>query len=269
MRSAARYCACALLVSIVFVPFAVHADVPAVGPGQPGFDADRPAIPPESPPGHGLVYDNTAFPLKFYLGGFGGYDMAADEVNLGLAPGLFSSLTLWYVATGLEGDETVTVSIHRMDSAPTPASFGFNTPGSVLYTATLPISEGVAAATFIDPAPSILLPGTVAVSLQFRGWDLGDPDTDAGPLLADPPTVGSSLDDYWLTGFPPGEPWGLRTSGVDFPLNFAMSLTTASAIPESPSLGLLGLGLVGLGLGLSRRRRAGADAQAPGQRDRA
>lgn len=254
MRTGTGVLGCAMLVSILLAPFEGLAAVTPIGPGRPGFDPDRVAAPPAPPPGGGVVYDNTTSLLENYIGGFS-YLRTGDEIDLARAPGLFASLTIWYYGAGFDGDETMTVSIHAMDGPPTPGSFGFNTPGTELYSAVVPVTEGVNSATFLDPAPSIVLPGTVAVLVAFAGIDF-DPSSlsGAGPLLANPPTVGSSHDDYWLEGFPsPGDPWSLYTFGGNPPINFALRFTTVSPVAEPGSAALLA---VALGLLVAWRRRA-------------
>jgi hypothetical protein len=256
MNAGRRIAGCALLAAIMLTPIEGTAAVIPIGPGRPGFDPNRVAVPPAPPPGGGVVYDNTTSLLDLYLGGFQ-YGRTGDQVDLALAPGLFASLTVWYYGAGFDGDETLTVSIHAMDGPPTPGSFGFNPPGTQLYTATVPIAEGVADVTFVDPAPSIVMPATVAVVVAFAGVDF-DPSSisGAGPLLADPPTVGSSLDDYWIEGFPnPGDPWALFTFGGNPAINLALRLTTVRPVAEPGITVLLALAL---GLLASWRRRAAA-----------
>lgn len=52
--------------------------------------------------------------------------------------------------------------------------------------------------------------GGERATARLAGIDHDAAGSDAGPLLYDPPTEGSSFDDYWLRGFPnPGDPWAL------------------------------------------------------------
>ncbi|MGD9602287.1 MAG: PEP-CTERM sorting domain-containing protein [Gammaproteobacteria bacterium] len=196
-----------------------------------------------------VIYDNLVTPIGNYLGGFT-YVEAADDVTLGPGPRVFQRLTVAYAGFNFDGDETLTATLYAMDGAPTPGSFGFNTPGTVLFSSTVPIlaSDGTTVA-FVDPAPSILLPDYLAIGLAFGGVDF-DPTgggSDAGPLLFHPPAVGSSFDDYWLRGFPTAaDDWALFTFGGTPPINFGARIETVDGrIPEPGSLALVLLGLGG------------------------
>jgi hypothetical protein len=199
-----------------------------------------------------IVYDNLVNPLGNYLGGFA-YQEAGDDITLA-STGVFAFATVAYAGFNFDGDETLTLTLYNMDGAPTPGSFGFNTPGTVLFTDTVPIAATAGSTvTFVDPSPSVLLPSVVGVGIAFGGVDF-DPTgagSDAGPLLFHPPAIGSSLDDFWLEGFPsPGDPWGLFTFGGSPPINFGVQIgTICESVPDSGSwvnLALSGLALVGM-----------------------
>jgi len=74
-----------------------------------------------------VIYDNLTTSLGVYLGGFS-YVEAADDVALGPGPRVFERLTVAYAGFNFDGDETLTATLYAMDGAPTPGSFGFNTP---------------------------------------------------------------------------------------------------------------------------------------------
>jgi hypothetical protein len=50
------------------------------------------------------------------------------------------------------------------------------------------------------------------------------------------------LDDYWLRGLNPGDPWGLFTFGGSPPINLGVQIA-ATAVPEPATIGLLALGV--------------------------
>jgi hypothetical protein len=209
-----------------------------IGPCRPGFDPDRgfPLAPLPAPAA--VVYDNIGGPLGLYLGGFGPYDSVADDVALAPGPRIFSRLEVEYYGKYLEGDETVRVRIHTLNGPPTPGSFGFNTPGTVLWERIVPVGNtdpGVGVISAADPVPSVVLPDVVAVSLEPL-FEVGPAD-EWGPTLHDPPSLGSPLDDYWLMGYPnPGDPWSLFTFGGNPPINLALRITT---VPEPSCVALL------------------------------
>ena len=181
-----------------------------------------------------VVYDNLTSPLNLYLGGFGAYEEVADDVTLASGARIFDSATVAYTGSGFSGDETLTFTLYAMDGAPTPDSFGFNTPGTVLFTSTAPIVEGSAnTIAFSDNSGTVVLPDNVGVGLIFSGIDFDPATSDGGGLLFDPPSVGTSFDDFWLRGFPnPGDPWGLFTFGGNPPVNLGFQISANAAIPE-------------------------------------
>lgn len=170
-----------------------------------------------------VVYYNLSNPLDMYLAGFP-YAEAADEVTLGPGHRIFQGATVAYRGENFDGDESLTLTLYRMDGAPTAGSFGFNTPGTVLFTETVPIVAGETGwAVFTDLSGTVILPDVLAVSVSFAGLSVAD--GDAGPILHDPPTVGSSFADYWLRGYPdPADDWALYTFDGAPNINFGIEI---------------------------------------------
>lgn len=175
-----------------------------------------------------LVYYNLASPLDTYLGGFA-YVEAADEIRLADGPRFFESLYLGYYGGGFDGDETLTLTLYAMDGPPSSGSFGIKTPGTPLFTQTLPLEPAVLGlVAFSDHSGQVVLPEVVAVGLSFEGIDHATDGSDAGPLLYDPPALGTSYKDYWLRGYPdPDTPWSLYLIN-DLPaVNFGVELSVS------------------------------------------
>jgi hypothetical protein len=76
-------------------------------------------------------------------------------------------------------------------------------------------------------------------------------------LLYDPPATGSSLDDFWLRGFPnPGDPYGLYTFGGNPPTNFGIRIeTVCTSVPDPGSWVNILLSGIALIAGLRLKRR--------------
>ncbi len=176
----------------------------------------------------GLVYDNLQSPLGVYLGGFGPYGETADDIQM-TGSGIFKNARVSYAAVGFDGDETLTLNLYAMDGAPTAGSFGFNTPGSLLYTQTLPL-DGSGLVDFLDTTPDVLLPDYLGVGLIFGGVDFDPNTSDAGPNLFDPPVApADSFYDYYLKGFAGDPDWALYDFGGNPPVNFGVQI---GVVPE-------------------------------------
>jgi hypothetical protein len=212
-----------------------------------------------------VVYDNFGT-LLLDEGGApraltGTYVEVADEVELAPGPRGFHQIEVAYLGVGFTGNETLTVELYAMDGSPTSGSFGFDTPGTVLFAGTQAVAgaPGGAVATFTDASGTVTLPEILGVGVVFGGLGSGEV---SGPLLYDPPVVGTSFDDYWVLGSPsPGDPWTLMSLPGNVPANFGLRIT---AIPEPGSGELL---LVAIAAIASLRRamlRAGLVALALG-----
>ncbi|MBX3747961.1 MAG: thrombospondin type 3 repeat-containing protein [Verrucomicrobiae bacterium] len=182
-----------------------------------------------------IVYYNLSEPLGTYLAGFP-YVEAADEVTLGPGHRVFHGATIAYHGENFDGDETLTLTLYSMDGAPTPGSFGFNTPGTVLFSETVPIVASESGwAVFTDLTGTVVLPDVLAVSVAFGGLSVAE--GDAGPILYDPPTTGTSFADYWLRGYPnPGDDWALFTFDGEPNINFGIEIR-ATADPSADADG--------------------------------
>lgn len=199
-----------------------------------------------------VVYYNLTNPAEAYIGGFT-YVEVADEVTLEAGPRFLDTARIAYYGARFDGDETLTVTVYAMDGSPTPDSFGLPTPGTVLFSETVPIVAGdTEIAIFTETTGKVVLPDTVAIGLQFHGVDFDPvgPGSDAGPVLFDPPVLGSSFDDFWLRGFPaPDSPWALYTFDGVPPANFGIEIALAEdsdgdgisdvvdAVPDSRGVG--------------------------------
>lgn len=196
------------------------------------------------------VYDNLGSPLGVYIGGFGPYGEIADDVQLA-GSGFFSSARIAYAGTGFDGDETLTLTLYKMDGAPTPGSFGEPTPGTSIFTQTISL-DGSGTADFSDPTPSEWIGGDIAIGLIFGGVDFDVNTSDAGPELYDPVTIGTSLDDYWLKGFGGDPDWAVYTFGGQPPANFGAQL---NVVPEASTwMAMAGVGALA-GFSVWRRAR--------------
>ncbi len=203
----------------------------------------------------GLVYDNLQTSLGTYLGGFA-YAEAADDIQM-TASGIFKNARVAYGSVGFDGDEALTLNLYAMDGAPTPGSFGFNTPGTLLYSQTIGL-DGSGFADFSDATPSVLLPDYIAVGLIFTGVDFDGNTSDAGPAFYDPPVApGDSYYDYYLKGFGGDPDWALYdfldSNGVPNPVaNFGVQI---GVIPEPGTwVAMLGFGTIAGSMAFRRIR---------------
>ena len=110
-------------------------------------------------------------------------------------------------------------------------------PGSLLYrSGQFPLDRGTQ--TVLAQALSVTVQNTFTWSVSFSGIDIGE---QAGLLLFDPPTIGNSLDDFWVkntdgswatflvdNGATPGN-FNVRVTAVPEPGTFALAISMVLA----------------------------------------
>src|SRR5690606_5025006 len=113
-----------------------------------------------------------------------------------------------------------------------------NAPGDLLWTSSQSIisTDGQIALFADTTGGTLVLPDELAVVIAFEGLD-GAAGESAGPLLYDPPVVGSSEGFYWLLVFPdptdnPTGDW--FTYVLSEPANFGLRINAAT-VPDSGS----------------------------------
>ena len=118
-----------------------------------------------------------------------------DEVNLGLHNRLLDSLSFEYYGDfTAEGDEKAVVRIYANDGA--GADGVAQEPGTMLYESDpIAVAAGYNSVTVSDLL--IEVPGTITWTVQFFGVGTTAGDR-AGLVLHNPPSVGSSFDDFWV-----------------------------------------------------------------------
>lgn len=198
-----------------------------------------------------IAYDNTLTPSPesyFHTTGteFG------DEVNLALPSGWYplTSFGFEYRAEGLSGGETAVVRIYANDGAATGRALA---PGTLLFDSsvaglTLNILNGSKSLTINGNGTTWQVPTDFTWTVSFNGVTGAE---KAGLLEYDPPTVGTSYNDYWQKD---GSTWSLyQIDNGNIPANFGARVVVVPE-PSVIQLGLLaGAGWLSL---LAMRRRS-------------
>jgi hypothetical protein len=191
-----------------------------------------------------IVYDNTINELGFFVpllpfqptGA-----MVGDQISLAGSERQVTEILLpIFYNTLASGTVDVTLRFYENNGLG-------GAPGTLLW-------EGVWADTPFTGAMNnynftglnIQVPDTFTWALQLTN-PTGLIAGAMGPILADPPTVGSSADFRWYFN---GTTWS--TVDTDLVDNLGIRLSAVSAVPEPSTLLLLGVGL--MGVGLLRRR---------------
>jgi hypothetical protein len=197
-----------------------------------------------------IVFDNTD-PAN-YLDSFhtpGNGVEFGDEVNLAGIERIVTNFSFEYFGAGLSGNETGELFFRMLDGPVIGEGLAARpSPGTILYSSgEFSISSGFQTVNVTGIA--IPVPDTFVWSVRFDGLNGAE---QAGLLFYDPPTVGSSFDDFWqITQF--GWETFIANDGA-IPGNFSARI---QAVPE-PSTYVFAL-LAGLGwLGFAGYRRRSA-----------
>jgi len=119
-------------------------------------------------------------------------------------------------------------------------------PGALLFQST-PQAMALGSQTFSVSGLAVTVPNSFTWTVTFSSLGVGD---DAGLLIYNPPTIGSSLNDFWQSDS--GGAWSLmQVNGGLTPANFAARVT---AVPEPGALALGVLGVI-IGAVFKRNRR--------------
>ncbi len=195
-----------------------------------------------------VVYDNSTTPLGGYLYSANEF---GDEITLS-----DSSVDRWitnfkfeyFLGHNASGNEKAVLRIY--DGTGT----GITAPGALLFESdAASLVSGYRTGEIPGLADLyIQVPQEIVWTIQFTGIETGE---SGGLLYYDPPTVGSSFDDYWEKT---GSGWVLKqpTEGSGVVANFGAQVV-AMPIPEPTTiqLGLLA-GLTWVGSMVARRRKA-------------
>ena len=186
-----------------------------------------------------VVYDNSTKRLGSSYSStneFGDQIKLSDSVNTKIT----SFEIDYYLNHGASGDETARIFLYANDGAG-------GKPGSLLFDSisvanTIPLIRGYDHILF--QGLSVSVPQSFTWTTKFGGVDSVE---FAALLLSNPPTVGSSYDDYWEKV---GGDWITKRSEVT-PFNFSAQF---SAVPEPTMLqyGFMA-GLAWLGVWVQRR----------------
>jgi hypothetical protein len=199
-----------------------------------------------------FLYNNSTTDLKYRFNP--GIAEVGDEITLA-APGFLTNFSFEYYGVGggpdgaaFAGNIQARVTFYNMDG---PLLNGYVTPGTPFWTSDLfSVSAPTTRETFVfnsELPANFLLPQNFTWSVQFTGQGTGD---EVGLDIYGPPTVGSSMPDYWdkSTGS-----WVVkRDPGVVTPINFASRFE--GTIPEPSTATLLVAGSLSALL-IARRRR--------------
>jgi hypothetical protein len=181
-----------------------------------------------------------------------------DEISLaGTARQVTQVVIAYFGDISTTATDSVTLRLYANDGVSLP-NVNAPRPNSLLWQSDpFKISPGANQITF--PVPNIVVPNTLTWAVQFSGIT-GVSGNNAGLLIANPPTVGATLNngvvgsynDFWIQTDPTkADSWALyQLNGGSLPANFYVSVY---AVPE-PSALALGAGGVMVLWWLGRRR---------------
>jgi hypothetical protein len=198
----------------------------------------------------GVVYDNSA-PASYQGARQFSTTEFGDQVTLTASPQrILETFAFDYYLSAKSGNESITFNLYKNDGVSgAPKTSLLAAP--IVVPAALLIADSVKPSTVtlgFDPNTplQITLPESFTWSVLFTGIDAGE---DAGLLMYNPVTIGSSFNDYWDKSGA-GSTWQTKViSG--YVANFGARIT---AVPEASSLGyaLMG-GLLWIGAAGYRR----------------
>ncbi|MBI2927198.1 MAG: PEP-CTERM sorting domain-containing protein [Verrucomicrobia bacterium] len=190
------------------------------------------------------VYDNSTTALVngtgkqlFHASGF----EYGDEITLGAGDRMASQFQFEYF--GLAAGGTFTVRFYDNNGGGTPGK-----PGDLLYEsgATSILADYHKVTVDFTGLSPVTVDDTFIWSVKFDGGS-------AGLLLYDPPTVGSSFNDFWENGAGGWQVTQIKDGATVIPANFGAKLVT---VPEPGTVATLLGGLAMLGVVVYRRRSA-------------
>ena len=148
----------------------------------------------------------------------------------------------YFVSDTASGNESAELFFYRNDGGASATA-----PGTLLYrSGEFALDKGFQ--TVLAQALSVTVPNTFTWTVKFGGVDLGE---QVGLMLANPPTLGTSVDDFWVRNSDGSWATFLVDNGAS-PGNFSARIT---AVPEPGMMVLALLGGLAL-IGFRSGRRA-------------
>ena len=187
-----------------------------------------------------VVYDNTT-PGGTNNAYYGSTFEFGDQVNLAGTDRTVTDFSFYsQLNAAVLGSQSVVFRFYANDGTA-------GAPGSLLFTSD-PQAMALGSQTFTVSGLAVTVPNSFTWTVTFSNLAGGD---DAGLLIYNPPSTGSSLNDFWQKDG--GGAWSLmQVNGGLTPANFAARVT---AVPEP---GVFALGVLGalVCCFLKRNRRA-------------